>query len=77
MVDWIVKRVVCKKINKLLSAYKGNVDSLRETLDRWIGRLEKLIACLRSLLGKIDDGEITPDEVKEAANEINGLVRGW
>lgn len=77
MVEWLIKRVVCGKINGLLKTYKGNVESVRETLRKWIERINKVLSCLESLLGKIDDEELDPEEVKEATREIQAVIREW
>ena len=77
MVEWLIKRVVCGKINGLLKTYKGNVESVRETLRKWIERINKVLSCLESLLGKIDDEELDPEEVKEATSEIQAVIREW
>lgn len=77
MVEWMIKKVVCSKVNSLLKTYRGNVDTVRETLRKWIERINKVLSCLESLLGKIDDGELAPEEVKEATSEIQAVIREW
>ena len=77
MIDWIVKRVICGKVNDLLKKYKGNVAKFRETLKSWLWRIQKVTACLESLLAKLDDGEINSDEVKQATEEVTTLIKDW
>lgn len=77
MIEWAIKKIICGKINDLLKQYQNNVSKVKETLKRWIERIKKVLACFESLLSKIDDDELTTDEVKEAAEEVNSLVKGW
>lgn len=39
MIEYIVKKIVCGKINDLLKTHKGNVEKLRVNLKVWIGRV--------------------------------------
>ncbi len=77
MLEWIVKKVICGKVNDLLRKHKGNVDNVRDTLKAWILRIQKLMGCLESLLSKLDDGEITSDEIKQATEEVTKLIKEW
>lgn len=77
MIDWIVKKVVCGKINSLLKDNQQNVDKVREVLKLWISRLKKVLECFESLIGKIDDNDLSADELKETSDEIVKLVREW
>lgn len=64
MFEWIVKKVIVGKVNDLLKQYKSNVDKLRSTLSVWIWRIEKVLACFKSMLAKLDDNELDADELK-------------
>lgn len=77
MFEWLVKKILCGKINSLLNDYKGNVDKVRSTLNVWIWRIEKVLACLKSILTKLDDNQIDSDEVKDIVDEVTKLVREW
>ena len=48
-----------------------------DTLKAWILRIQKLMGCLESLLSKLDDGEITSDEIKQATEEVTKLIKEW
>lgn len=39
MIEWIVKKVLCNKVNDLLKKYKGNVVTVKDTLKTWILRI--------------------------------------
>ena len=77
MFDWLIKRVVIGKINDLLKAYKGDVDSVRSVLTKWTERIEKVLSCFKSILAKIEDNELDADELKETADEVTALIREW
>lgn len=77
MFEWLVKKILCGKINGLLNDYKGNVDKVRSTLNVWIWRIEKVLACLKSILTKLDDNQIDSDEVKDTVDEVTKLVKEW
>ena len=77
MIDWIVKKVIVSKINDLLKTYKGNVEKTRQTLKRWITRIENVLECFKSMLAKLDDNIIDADELKQAADDVTKLVKEW
>ena len=77
MLEWIVKKVICGKVNDLLKKHKGNVDKTKDVLKSWILRIQKLMACTERLLAKLDDGEITSEEIKQATEEVTNLIKEW
>lgn len=77
MVEWLVKRALCGRVNGLLKKYRGNVQKAKDTLKTWILRIQKMMSCLESLLSKLDDNELTSDEAKAAADEVTKLIREW
>ena len=77
MIDWLVKKVICSKVNDLLKKYKGNVAKFRETLKAWLWRIQKITGCIEGLLAKLDDNELTSDEVKQATDEVTQLIKEW
>ena len=77
MFDWIIKKVVCGKINSLLKDNQQNVVKMRTTLKLWVGRLKNVLSCFESLLEKIDDNELSSDELRQTAEEVNTLVKEW
>ena len=74
---WIVKRVVISKVNGLLKKFKGDVEKIRETLTKWIERMEKVLSCFKSVLAKIEDNELDEKECKDTADEVSALIREW
>lgn len=77
MSECIIKRVVSKVINKTLKENADNVDKLKETLTVWSGRIRRVCFVIDCLLENISDNEITPDEIKQASEEIQELIKAW
>lgn len=77
MIDWIIKKFICGKMNGLLKKYEKDVVRVQLTLREWLHRIYNITACLESLLTKLDDGEITSDEVKEAGEEVTQVIKEW
>lgn len=77
MIEFIIKRVLCGKVNGLLEKYAQNVDSVKASLKTWIGRLKKILTCFESLLAMLDDNKLEPSEVKDASDQIMALIRGF
>jgi len=77
MIEWIIKKVIVKRINKLLDGRKQSVEVIRAKVALWLDRVRRVVSCLESLIAKIEDGEITADEITQAGNEITELVKGW
>lgn len=77
MFEWLVKKIIVGKINDLLKMYKGNIDKARQTLKLWTTRIEKVLACLNSMLAKLDDDQVDADELKQVADDVTKLVKEW
>ena len=77
MFAWFVKKVVCGKVNDLLAQYKDDVESVKSTLNVWIVRIKAILQCLENMLKKLDDNELSPDEVKDVNEEIKKLIKEW
>lgn len=75
MIEWIVKKVILSKVNGLLKTYSQNVDKVRDMLKLWTTRLQKTLSCFESILKKLDDGELSEQELKEASDEVMTLIK--
>ena len=74
---WVNSRIVLKKLNGLLKEYSKDVDKVRDILDLWIGRIERLLNYLKSLMDKIDDGVLDEGEMESAIDDAKELVKEW
>lgn len=77
MLKWIIKKVIIGKVNGILSEYKDDIVTVKNTLILWTARLEKVVLCFKGLLKKIDDGKLDADEVDEAIADIEVVIKGW
>ena len=77
MFAWFVKKVVCGKVNDLLAQYKDDVENVKSTLNVWIVRIKAILQCLENMLKKLDDNELSPDDVKDINEEIKTLIKEW
>ena len=77
MFKWIAKKFIIGKVNDLLDEYKGNVAKVKSTLQLWLARLEKVLACLNKTLSKLDDGKLDEEELKQTVDDVTALVREW
>ena len=77
MIKWAIKKYIIGKVNGLLAKYKSNVDGVAKTLTLWIGRLEKILSCLRSILANLDDGKIDELEIDGAVADVEEVIKGW
>ena len=77
MIKWAIKKYIIGKVNSLLETRKGDVDKVGSILTLWIGRLERILACLRSTLAKLDDGKIDGEEVDQAVADVEAVIKEW
>lgn len=77
MFKWIVKKVILSKLNDTLDLYKDDVSKIKNILQVWIIRLEKIISCFKSLLSKFDDGKIESDEIDQTVADIEIVIKEW
>ena len=77
MLKWAIKKYIVGKVNGLLDQYKGDVDKVKDTLQVWSSRLEKILSCFKSTLAKLDDGKIDADEIDQTVAEVEIVVKEW
>ena len=73
----ILKRFILKKLNKLLEEYKENVGKARGTVNLWLARGSSIVKCLESISEKLEDNQLTADELQEATDELKNLMKDW
>lgn len=77
MIKWAIKRYVISKVNNLLDEYKDNVSKVKDTLQTWIVRLEKIIGCFKFALATLDDGKIDSEEIGQTVAEVEQVIAEW
>jgi len=77
MIKFFAKKYVIGIVNDLLIEHKENVDKMKDTLNVWISRIDKVLFALRSMLTKLDDNQITDEEVEKSIEEITTTIKEW
>ena len=77
MLKFVIKRYIINKVNGLLDEYKDNVSKVKDTLQKWISRIDKILFALRSLLSKLEDNQIDSDEIDQTVAEIEQVIKEW
>ena len=77
MLNWIIKKVIVSKVNALLTGREKSLSEVRGTVERWTGRIRKVLSLLSSLSGKLADGRLEAEEVKAIADELRQTIRDW
>lgn len=77
MIKWFVTKVIIGKVNDLLEQYSKDVNKVKDTLQVWIARLEKILSCFKSTLSKLDDGKIDSEEIDQTVAEIETVIKEW
>ena len=77
MIEWIVKKVIVRRINKLLDSKRQGVEVVRSKVGLWLDRVRRVVSCLESLSAKLDDNKLDAAELKEAGAEITATIKAW
>ena len=77
MVKFVIKRYIVNKVNSLLDEYKDNVSKVKDTLQKWISRIDKILFALRSLLSKLGDNQIDGEEIDQTIAEVEKVIKEW
>lgn len=73
----LLKSFILKQINKFLDQYKDNVGKARSTVNIWLSRADSLTNCLKGLSQKLEDSQLTDEELEDTVQEIEKLVKSW
>lgn len=77
MVKWFAKKYILGKVNDLLEVNQDNVVKVKNTIDTWVGRLQKVLDCLKNILSKLDDNKLDSEEIDDSVAEIQKVVKQW
>lgn len=77
MAKCILRKFILKKINELLADYDTNVAKAKQTLELWSTRAQKILDCLKKMLEKLEDNQVSAEEVEQAVDELKVLVQEW
>lgn len=71
---WLLTKWAINKLNKVLATYKDNVQLAMETIVIWIERLQKIIDNLKALCSRLQDNELTEEEIKDTVEDIKNTI---
>lgn len=77
MTSCILRSFILKKLNKLLDEYKDNVGKARGNVNLWLSRADSITNCLKGLSQKLEDNQLTDEELEQVVEEIKTLIEGW
>jgi hypothetical protein len=70
MIKWFAKKYILGKVNDLLEVNQDNVTKVKNTIDTWVGRLQKILDCLKNILSKLHDNKLDSEEIDDSVVEI-------
>ena len=77
MIKYIIRKLILKQINNLLSKYETNILTVRNTLTSWITKLELLITIFKRTLTRIEDNKLTDEEIDDTISDIEKTIKEW
>ena len=77
MIKYIIRKWILKQINNLLSKYETNILIVRNTLTSWITKLELIITIFKRTLTRIEDNNLTDEEIDDTIYDIEKTIKGW
>ena len=75
--NWIMKKLDMRAINKLLKTYDEDIQKFLERVDMNMRRIQRVAGLFQSLKKRLKDGNISPEEVEETINDIKTTVEEW
>ena len=66
-----------KQINNLLSKYETNILTVRNTLTSWITKLELIITIFKRTLTRLEDNNLTDEEIDDTISDIEKTIKEW
>lgn len=73
----IVRKFAINQLNNLLSAYKSDIDTARKNVNVWLKRAEAITKFLNLLSAKLEDNNLTEDELKSTIEEFKQMLEDW
>ena len=77
MIKYIIRKWILKQINNLLSKYETNILTVRNTLTSWITKLELIITIFKRTLTRIEDNNLTDEEIDDTISDVEKTIKEW
>ena len=75
--NWIMKKLAMRAINKLLKTYDKDVQAFLEKVDQNMRRIQRVAGLFQSLKKRVKDHNITEQEIEETISDIKTTVEEW
>ena len=73
----IIKKFAIKQLNNLLETYKSDIGKARKNVNVWLKRAEAITKFLNLLSAKLEDNNLTEDELKSTVEEFKQMLEDW
>jgi len=73
----IIKKFAIKQLNNLLETYKSDIGKARKNVNVWLKRAEAITKFLNLLSAKLEDNNLTEDELKSTVEEFKQMLDDW
>lgn len=77
MFKYLIKKYILKHVNKVLSDNEQDIVLKKNLIDTWIGRLERIMACLKKILSTLDDNKLESEEIDSSVEDIKNVIKKW
>lgn len=74
LIKMFAKKWAKDALNEVLKDKEKDMQKVISTTKVWTTRLEKILAALQSLLQKLDDNQITDEEIDQSISEVRKLI---
>lgn len=74
LIKMFAKKWAKDTLNEVLKDKEKDMQKVISTTKVWTTRLEKILAALQSLLQKLDDNQITDEEIDQSISEVRKLI---
>lgn len=73
----IIRKFAINQLNNLLNTYKSDIDTARKNVNVWLKRAEAITKFLNLLSAKLEDNNLTEDELKSTIEEFKQMLEDW
>ena len=73
----IIRKFAINQLNNLLNTYKSDIDTARKNVNVWLKRAEAITKFLNLLSAKLEDNNLTEDELKSTVEEFKQMLEDW
>lgn len=77
MTQCIMRKFIMRALNNLLETYKDDVTTARKNVNVWLKRAETITKFLNLLSAKLEDNNLSEDELKSTVEEFKQMLESW